>query len=87
MIGFNVLIGDIDPESQGLSIRIFIVEFLAFGALRSIKIRISAMIESTKTGVRNAQSPEAESGATKSLSLAGDGSVRRAGARTANYSA
>src|SRR5437763_1208425 len=39
--------------------RSFIVEFPAFGAWRSMKIRISAMIESPKAGSEMLQSPEA----------------------------
>jgi hypothetical protein len=39
--------------------RNFIAEFPAFRALRSMKIRISAMIESTKPGSEMLQSPEA----------------------------
>jgi len=42
-----------------LSMRSFIVEFPAFGAWRSMKIRISAMIESPKAGSEMLQSPEA----------------------------
>jgi len=47
----------------------FIVEFPAFGAWPSMKIRISAMIESPKTGSEMLQSPGAGSAAAQATRL------------------
>jgi hypothetical protein len=47
----------------------FIVEFPAFGAWRSMKIRISAMIESTKTGSEMPEAAIKEIAGTQPLML------------------